>query len=207
MTAFLPRFGFAAIAAIAVSGSANAAVTLTGYTAGDSAPVAGQTLVDSFDAPIASGFSFAGGTVVQGSSANNYQAPAGDTSPYLAVLGASSATLTTPSAIKTLSVYIGSIDSYNSISFYNTANLLVSTFSGSDLKAAQSAPGDGRFTFDLSGQNVGSVKFGSGLNSLEFDNIAIAASVPEPGVWAITLLGMGCLGYALRRRRGAVGVV
>jgi hypothetical protein len=204
MTALLPRLGFAAIAAVAFSGSAEAAVTLTAYTPGDGPPAAGETLVDYFDAPAAPGFAFTGGTVVQGSSANTYQTPAGDSSHYLAVLGSSFATLTTPSAIRTLSVYIGSVDSYNSISFYNTANLLVSTFTGSDLRGMQGA-GDGRFAFDLTGQNIGSVVFGSGLNALEFDDIA--ASVPEPGVWAMTLLGAGCLGYALRRRRGALGAV
>jgi hypothetical protein len=205
MTALLPRLGFAAIAAFAISSSANAAVTLTGYTPGDSGPVSGEIRADFFDAPAASGFSFTGGSIVQGSSPNLNQAPTGDASQYLAVLGRGFATLTTPSTIKSLSVFIGSVDTYNSISFYNTANVLISTFTGSDLLAEQGTPGDGRFFFDLTGQNVGSVIFGSGQNSLEIDDIQ--ASVPEPGVWAITLLGMGCLGYALRRRRGALGAV
>jgi hypothetical protein len=201
MTAYLPRLGFAAIAALAVSSSAHAAVTLTAFSPG-SGVAAGQTVVDSFDAPAATGYTFVGGTVEQGSSVNQYQAPNGDGSHFLAVLGTGFATLTTPAALTGLSVFIGSIDSYNSISFYNTADQLVSSFTGSDLLAFQgAAPGEGRFYFDLAGQAIGSVVFGSGQNALEFDDIA--ASVPEPGVWAITLLGFGCLGYALRRRRAA----
>jgi fibronectin-binding autotransporter adhesin len=198
MGAVIPRLTLAAVAAFALSSSANAAVTLTAYTAGSGGSAAGEQLVDSFDSAPASGFTFAGGTIVQGSSSNNYEAPAGDASKYLAILGSGFATLTTPAPITELSVYIGSIDSYNSISFYNTANTLVSTFSGSDLLAKQGAPGDGRFYFDLTGQNIGSVVFGSGQNSLEFDDIQ--AAIPEPGVWAMMLLGMGGLGYALRRR-------
>jgi hypothetical protein len=199
MGALLPRLTLAALATVALSSSANAAVTLTTYTAGPGGSAPGEHVADSFDSGPASGFTFTGGSVVQGSSGNNYQAPAGDTTQYLAILGKGFATLTTPAAIAELSVYIGSIDSYNSISFYNTASTLVSTFSGSDLLAKQGAPGDGRFYFDLTGQNIGSVVFGSGLNSFEFDDIQ--ATVPEPGVWAMLLLGMGGLGYALRRRR------
>jgi hypothetical protein len=199
MTTHLPKLGFAAIAALAISGSAHAAVTIAAYTSGDSAP-AGEAVVDSFDAPIASGFTFTGGTVVQGTNAPVNSAPVGDTSQYLAVLGDSAATLTTPSALTGLSVYIGSIDSWNSISFYNTSNQLVSSFTGSDLLAFEGAPDDGRFSFDLAGQNIGSVVFGSGKNSMEFDDIAVSPA-PEPGIWAMTLLGVGCLGYALRRRR------
>jgi hypothetical protein len=205
MNSFLPKLGFAAAAALAISGPAQAAVTLTSFTAGDATPVAGQTVVDSFDAPASTGFGVSGGTVVQGTVVDHYQAPDGDTSQYLAVLGNSVATLTTPSAITGLSVFIGSVDSYNSISFYNTADQLVSTFTGADLVAFQGAPADGRFFFDLTGQNIGSVEFASGRNSLEFDDIA--ASVPEPSIWAMSMLGLGCLGYALRRRRGVLGAV
>jgi hypothetical protein len=212
MGALLPKLGLAAIAALAISGSANAAVSITGFDQFGLAAPANQHLVDSFDAPAAAGFSVNLGTngqIVSGTVTDVHQAPFGDASQYLAVLRDPSAvvTLMTPSTITDLSFYVGSIDTYNSVKFYNTANALVTAFTGSQLQAAALASLNGnnehgRFFFDLTGQNIGSVTFGSTQNAFEIDNIA--ANVPEPGVWAMMLLGMGGLGYALRRRRFAV---
>jgi hypothetical protein len=207
MGAFLPKLGLAAIAALAISGSANAAVSITGFDTNGLAAPATQHLVDSFDAPAAAGFSVNLGTVgqiVSGTVANTYQAPLGDVSQYLAVLRdpTAVATLFVPSTITDFSLFVGSIDSYNTLKFYNTSNALVSTFTGSQLQTTAGGNERGRFFFDLTGQNIGSVTFGSTQNAFEIDNIA--ANVPEPGVWAMMLLGMGGLGYALRRRRFAV---
>jgi hypothetical protein len=206
MGAFLPKLGLAAIAALAISGTANAAVTITSFTAGQLAVPAGQQLVDSFDAAPAPGFSVNLGTVgqiVTGTVANQYQAPAGDASQYLAVLRdpTAVATLFIPASTN-ISFYVGSIDSYNTLKFYNTSNVLVSTFTGSALLAVTGGATDGRFLFDLTGQNIGSITFNSTQNAFELDNVA--ATVPEPGVWAMMVLGLGGLGYALRRRRFAI---
>ncbi len=35
---------------------------------------------------------------------------------------------------------------------------------------------------------------------------ASAAAVPEPATWAMMIFGFGIIGYATRRRRGAVGI-
>jgi hypothetical protein len=212
MHKLLPSLGLAAIAALAISGTANAAVTITNFDQFGLAAPATQHLVDSFEAPAAPGFSVnlgSVGQIVSGTVANQYQAPFGDTTQYLAAMRdpTAVATLTTPSNITDLSFYMGSIDTYNTVKFYDTANVLVTTFTGSQLQSAalSSLNGNnehGRFYFDLTGQNIGSVTFGSTQNALELDNIA--ANVPEPGVWAMMLLGMGGLGYAIRRRRFAV---
>lgn len=36
----------------------------------------------------------------------------------------------------------------------------------------------------------------------QFDGVTAAASIPEPSTWMVMLMGLGALGYALRRRHG-----
>ena len=48
--------------------------------------------------------------------------------------------------------------------------------------------------------NFSSLRLSSTANAFEIDNIAINA-VPEPGTWAMMLLGFGGIGLAMRRRR------
>jgi hypothetical protein len=207
MRAILSKLGLAAIATLAISGSANAAVTIAGFTAGQLVVPPTEHLADSFDGAVAAGFSVdlgSVGQIVSGTLADNYQTPTGDSSQYLAVMRdpTAVATLFVPASTTDLSFYIGSIDTYNTVLFYNTSNVLVSTITGTQLQAAAAGAQDGRFFFDLTGQNIGSVAFNSTQNAFEIDNIA--ANVPEPGVWAMMMLGLGGLGYALRRRRFAV---
>lgn len=40
-----------------------------------------------------------------------------------------------------------------------------------------------------------------GLDNIRYDVRAIGSAVPEPGVWAMMILGTGCVGAVLRRRR------
>jgi hypothetical protein len=207
MGAFLPKLGLAAIAALAISGTANAAVTISNYTAGQLAAPAGQIVVDSFDSASTNGYSMTGGDIRTGSVTNDYQSPAGDSSAYLAVEGGQLATLTTPTTATAFSLYVGSIDNFNAINFYTGSNVLVSSFTGTQLRTyagGSSSVGvaDGRFSFDLTGLGIDKITFGSTNNAFEIDNIS--AAIPEPGVWAMMMLGLGGLGYALRRRRYAV---
>jgi hypothetical protein len=50
-----------------------------------------------------------------------------------------------------------------------------------------------------------SVTFGGTANQTSFDNLTFGAAdvgaVPEPGTWAMLLLGFGAVGFGLRRRR------
>ena len=52
-----------------------------------------------------------------------------------------------------------------------------------------------------------SVGFGGTVNQIGFDNITLgsatpgAGAVPEPGTWAMMLIGFGAVGFAMRRRR------
>lgn len=40
-----------------------------------------------------------------------------------------------------------------------------------------------------------------GLDNIRYDVRAIGSAVPEPSIWAMMILGTGCVGAALRRRR------
>ena len=194
-----------AIATIALlsAGAANAAITFTSAPF-DAALAPGQTLKVTFDAPNAPGYVLTGtGAVYTGSTPGIAAAPAGDVSKYLAVLSGKTATLSTP-LISAMSVYIGSIDTYNSIVFKGPDGFS-KTFGGSALVASangnQTAAGTNRrFYFDFGSQKINKIEFKSTGNSFEFDNIATAAAVPEPATWAMLITGFGLVGMSMRRR-------
>jgi hypothetical protein len=205
-TAF--AFAGAILAGIVATGSAMAAVgfTSTPYYTGS---YSGPPLDVTFDGASASGYSYtytnAGiydgtGGLVSGVAAP----PVGDMTDFLAVYSGGTATITTP-LLESMSVYIGSVDSYNTISFYN-GGTLVGSFTGTQLLAPLPAAANGdqssaltnrTFDFNFGNTPVNEVVFSSSGNSFEFDNVA-GTAVPEPGVWLLLLMGFGVLGTALR---------
>lgn len=194
----------AAVAALALSATAaNAAVSITSAV-GDAAYGADEQLVMDFDNPAAAGYSIVpDGTTTTGITSGQYAAPANDDTKYYYVQGGDEATFTSNLLMKSLSLYIGSLDSYNFITFYRGADV-VGTFDGENYAPANgswtSDDTNRRFYFDFGSDRVDRVVFSSESNSFEFDNIAVSA-VPEPGVWALMISGFGMLGAALRRRR------
>jgi len=204
-TAF--AFAGAILAGIVATSSAMATVTFTStpyYTGSYSGPPLDVT----FDGASAPGYSYTytdagiysgAGGLVSGVAAP----PVGDLTNFLAVYSGGTATITTP-LLESMSVYIGSVDSYNTISFYN-GGTLVGSFTGTQLLAPIPAAANGdqssaltnrTFDFNFGGTPVNEVVFSSSGNSFEFDNIA--GAVPEPGVWFLLLVGFGVLGTALR---------
>jgi hypothetical protein len=197
------------VAMFAGIGSANANVTYSSV-AYDASPAAGQTMVEDFDHPIVAGYSMtwsnAGlfeGPLVPGIAAP----PVGDNTQYLAVFTGGSATLTSPGILSSLSVYLGSIDSYNTITFQGEDGFSQS-FTGGQLTAPASgdqsdATDNRRFFFDFDPSDlVDEVTFSSSGNSFEFDNIAAndpPAPVPEP--ITLSLFATGLVGAAALRRR------
>jgi hypothetical protein len=185
-------------------------VTFTGY--GTALPP-GETLVTDFSSGLPSTFSGTA-SVVSGSVAGSYAAPAFssttvDTGPYLAIEGGQSETFTPVRAITDLSIYLGSLDTYNSISVTALGGG-TTTYTGAQLAALTgavangsqtSSSSNGRLTFDFSAP-VSSVTFSSSSNAFEIASVAM--SVPEPAAWTMMLLGLGALGVSLRRRRAAV---
>ena len=196
-----------AVAALAAATSANAAVSITS-AAYDAALAAGEQLVVTFDAPAAAGYSITGVNTQTGTT-GSAAAPFGDATVFGYVLGGGSATLTTP-LLKSFSMYIGSVDTYNSITFKG-ANGYQETVTGSQLVAVangnqSSDQTNRRFYFDFGSDRVNEVVFSSSSNSFEFDNIA-AGAVPEPATWAMLIVGFGFVGMSLRRRQAGPAVV
>lgn len=200
----------AAVAALALSaGSANAAITFSSV-AFDGPLGLHEQIVADFDNPADAGYSVTGGAQTVGNIPNTAAAPSGDATAYYYVTAADSpAELNSTRLLESLSLYIGSIDNYNTISFYNGASF-VQAFSGLDFgppaNGDQGLPATNRRVyFDFNGLDVDRVVFTSTQNSFEFDNIAVSA-IPEPGVWALMISGFGMLGAALRRRRVGAAV-
>ncbi len=198
--------------ALAFAGSAQAMTTVSSTNGPDTGPLPGQTVMYDFESGTPAGLTgnFA---IVQGSVAGQYAAPLGDTTNYLTVpiegsAGAATLVLTTP--LTSLSLYWGSIDAYNTISFADASGNSLGSFMGADIPPA---PADGsqgnalnnrRVNFDFGGSTAASVTFTSGSKAFEVDNIA--GAVPEPATWAMLITGMGMVGAAARRRRSS-GVV
>jgi hypothetical protein len=205
------------LAAVALAASASASQAAVDFTTTSgmgavSAPTDLKLVTNFNTSPISStiapGFSFTGGTLETGTSTSTYVAPAFDTTQYLAVLGNRTATLNYngPGSIDDLSLYIGSLDSYNKITFYGTGafsgageSLLGSQLTSNPGGSATDANDNQRFNFTFTGGKVDEVVFYSGYNSFEFDNIA--AAVPEPGTWVMMIAGLGFIGFMLRGGR------
>ncbi|HWU55544.1 MAG TPA: PEP-CTERM sorting domain-containing protein [Rhizomicrobium sp.] len=211
MSKFLSAVATAAFL-VAGASAANAGV-LFSSVAFDAPPSPGEVMVMDFDNPIAAGYSmtWSGAGLYQGPLVPGIAAPPfGDNTQYLAVLAGGLATLTAPGVMHSMSVYLGSIDDYNTITFKGL-NGFSQSFTGADLTA--SANGDQfiaatnrryEFTFDPN-DLINQVLFSSSGNSFEFDNIAVndpPARVPEP--LTLSLFAAGLAGMAGLRRRKAV---
>jgi hypothetical protein len=203
----------AAMAAILIGGFATSAgaatISFSNCAAGDGSGltscVSGATVQTFAGAGFPAGYS-GNGSVVSGSVGGVYAAPAGNTTQYLTVptTGSSgSVTLQLAGSYDYFGLYWGSMDSYNTLSFYNGVTL-VESVTGSDVITAlnllgnQTSPGSNRYVdFSFGTSKFDRVVFTSGGFAFESDNHAVA-NVPEPGTLA--LLGAGLLGAGVARR-------
>jgi hypothetical protein len=171
------------------------------------------------------GFDWSGnGQVVQPPTTGSSAVPFGDTSNfYMSVPGGGAETLTIDKlslnspGLAALSLFIGSLDKYNSITFFSGGlsqtilgtDLLDSVVAGNDANSGNQASDSTNryftFLFDNS-TPVDAIEFDSKSNAFEFDNLNPAVIVaiqegggmPEPQVWIILLGGFVLLGLALR---------
>jgi hypothetical protein len=202
-------------AAAVTASAANATITVSAVQG--STVYSGPPITYDFDTstPVTIG----GGIVGPGTTANAFAQPIGSTGQYYSV-GPSTITpgtvllgLTGP--LVSLSFIWGSIDTFNSLQFTDAAGNPLGAaynFTGSQISALVPAPANGSqvlnaqnpiVTFLFSGLDqtlVGGFRMSSGQNAFEIDNIAVN-SVPEPGTWAMMLLGFGAIGFAIRRRK------
>jgi hypothetical protein len=133
-----------------------------------------------------------------------YSATTVDMAQYLSAPNGQSATLTF-APMKEVSIYLGSLDTYNTLSFGGPGG---ATFTGSELGAISggddgnqtAANTNGRFIFDFSAP-VTSATFSSTGNAFEVASVAGIGAVPEPASWALMLMGFGGLGATMRNSR------
>lgn len=194
-----------AVLIAASMGTANAAYVTT-FTPGQNTGVAGATVYD-FEGGMPANYSGAG-SVVDYSVSGGTAAPAGDDTNYYTVAypqqtGVGTFTADAGASYNYFGLYWGSIDDYNTLSFYNN-NALIANITGLQVIAAgaalgdQTAPGSNRYVNFLFDTTFNRVDFGTTQFAFETDNHAFA-SVPEPAT--LGLLGLGLLGTSLARRR------
>lgn len=147
------------------------------------------------------------GASIPGQSASPY----GITSNFLSVPNPSSngsATFTLDGSYDYFGMFWGSVDTYNSIHFYDGANL-VASFTGSDISPLiangnQSSWQSNRFVnfFFNDGDSYDSFKLTSTNFAFETDNHAYGnqVSVSEPATLALLGLGLAGLGFVRRKQ-------
>lgn len=211
----------AAFGILAAASAANAAITVSHIEEGNLfGPIDGGqgVMIYDFDAIADPNVTYVG-NVLQGPQTGSTSASppyggsvTGDNTKYASVQESTTGTFSTLPGfyLSTFSFYLGSPDSYNTLTF----NLLgggSQTFSGEDIWGGSPAgTGDRtlgyRVYYDFGGAKVTSITFGTGdTNAFEFDGIAgNVAMVPEPGTWALMIMGFGGAGAMIRRRKAAL---
>ena len=209
----MKKFGLAVLgcaATLAVASPASAAATFT-YTPGGGNLGSGEVLYADFDtvngSPTGSGFLY----LSPPSSGQGAEPATGDQGDrFFSVLAGGDATFTFDDPLSQVGFDYGSADDYNTFVVF-LASGGSQTWTGQDIlnTVPAAANGDrssmvtnGRLTFTASaGDAITGIRLLSSRNSLEIDNIGIVSAVPEPGTWAMMLLGFGAIGFTMRRRQ------
>jgi hypothetical protein len=145
-----------------------------------------------------------------GTSFGNSQADGRDVTQYLTT-GIGEVTLQLDTPNQYFGLLWGSVDDYNSLSFYSGTTLLFN-FTGHDVDALANGNQGATGTFYV---NINSdtpfdrVVASSTSYGFEFDNVALGVNpvdpigvspIPEPGTYAMLLAGLAMVGAMVRRR-------
>jgi hypothetical protein len=208
------KFALTAIAAaslMALTGTANATISITSITPGTD-PYSGPAPTYDFDTVGTTPTTSGGGVITTGTSSGLYAQPYGSVGNYYSVGPSTSSPglidLTGFGDIFSLSLLWGSVDSYNTLYFLDSGLNILQSFSGNDIfnpaNGNQTDPNTNPVVlFSLDGGSESSFAWlgmTSTQNAFEIDDIAVNG-VPEPGTWAMMLLGFGAIGFAMRRSR------
>lgn len=124
-----------------------------------------------------------------------------DPTPYIST-GIGSATFTLPGTEHYLGLLWGSVDSYNTLSFYDGTSL-IGTLTGANVAAdpnGNQGPGGTYYVNVNASSGFNRVVASSSQYAMEVDNMAYNSTpVPEPG--SLLLLGTGLIGVALVVRK------
>ena len=223
--------GFAAASAVlgvlATASAANGAISVSSLVADDLTGLTlaanNQTMLLDFDAIANPNVAYMGNEVTTTPDPISNSAPppwtggvlvGGATVPvdptdYASVQGGGIGTFSMLNGLvlTSFSFYMGSPDQYNRITF-NLTDGSSQAFQGNDIwGGTPNGTGDRtqgfRVYYDFAGAQVSSIAFQSSQDAFEFDGLAGTAA-PEPGAWALMILGFGAAGAMLRRRRFAM---
>jgi hypothetical protein len=196
------KLALAAAAAIAVSGPAFAATLVA--TPGSGSYVPSGSVYD-----FNTGTRHQGGYVSSGSVSNVQAEPLGNTGDYWVNYpdghGYTEPGIFDVTGLKTLSFIWGSVDPSNVLSLFDTSGNFVQSWSGNDLLGDTSGSPtnpNGNPLIKLvfgSANEAGHLEFST--NQIAFETGTFSLGVPEPGTWALMILGFGLVGGALRRRQ------
>ncbi len=205
-------------AVLPVVASADISYTFGGAEASDGSKLTtsvADAVVDTFSGT-RPGWTYNGdGNITIDSVTSSHAAPWGDTTEYFCLpeadgsptIPATVAVLDFGSAQNYLGFYWGSIDAYNTVTFYSGGEALTGgSFTGSMMTSPFVPDGDwvGSDTnkyvnfFFSNGATFDKVEFYTSGIAFEFDNLAVAV-VPVPGAVLLGFLGLGAAGLKLRK--------
>ncbi|MBB6122622.1 PEPxxWA-CTERM sorting domain-containing protein [Sphingobium subterraneum] len=203
--------GIGGLVAALTASTAHAAVVFT-FNAGVAASTllgAGFVVQNDFDGSAGvggSGFQFLTGSSTSGSA---IPTSGTDTTPYLSVLGGGEAIIDLPN-VEALAFDWGTLDTYNTLTVfgYDGGGAFSTSFTPLALfsNPGDLAPADGQTSgafalLGTAGERFSRIVLTSSTNSFEIDNLLVKGAIPEPSTWAMMIVGLGMVGYAMRSRQ------